>query len=73
MTQTLTSPDQIARALWYVDRELVALREEQLPQLADGDAVEIRTLYSAISRGTERLIFTGRVPETEWDSMRAPL
>jgi len=73
MTQTLTSPDQIARALWYVDRELVALREEQLPKLADGEAVEVETLYSAISRGTERLIFTGRVPETEWDRMRAPL
>src|SRR5262249_30962422 len=32
----------------------------------------IRTLYSGISRGTEALVFSGRVPESEFDRMRAP-
>jgi hypothetical protein len=34
--------------------------------------VTVRTAYSALSRGTERLVFEGRVPEAEWDRMRAP-
>ncbi|MGF1621275.1 MAG: zinc-binding alcohol dehydrogenase [Rhodomicrobiaceae bacterium] len=32
----------------------------------------IRTLYSGLSRGTERLVFEGRLPESEWTRMRAP-
>ena len=32
----------------------------------------IRTLYSGLSRGTERLVFEGRLPESEWRRMRAP-
>jgi threonine dehydrogenase-like Zn-dependent dehydrogenase len=32
----------------------------------------VRTLYSAISRGTERLVLAGRVPESEYTRMRAP-
>ena len=31
------------------------------------------TLRSAISRGTERLVFEGNVPESEFASMRAPM
>jgi threonine dehydrogenase-like Zn-dependent dehydrogenase len=32
----------------------------------------LRALYGGISRGTERLVFTGRVPESEYGRMRAP-
>jgi threonine dehydrogenase-like Zn-dependent dehydrogenase len=32
----------------------------------------VRALYGALSRGTERLVFAGRVPETEYERMRAP-
>jgi threonine dehydrogenase-like Zn-dependent dehydrogenase len=32
----------------------------------------VRTLYSGLSRGTERLVFEGRVPASEWKRMRAP-
>lgn len=32
----------------------------------------MRALYSALSRGTERLIFSGQVPESEHQRMRAP-
>jgi threonine dehydrogenase-like Zn-dependent dehydrogenase len=34
--------------------------------------VRVRALYGALSRGTERLVFTGRVPESEFERMRAP-
>src|ERR1700729_492654 len=32
----------------------------------------VQALYSAISRGTERLVLAGRIPETEFERMRAP-
>ena len=34
--------------------------------------VTIRTLESGISRGTEALVFAGRVPPSEWARMRCP-
>jgi threonine dehydrogenase-like Zn-dependent dehydrogenase len=34
--------------------------------------VLIRALYGAVSRGTERLVFSGRVPESEHERMRGP-
>jgi threonine dehydrogenase-like Zn-dependent dehydrogenase len=36
------------------------------------DDVVVRTLYSGISRGTEALVFQGRVPPSEYERMRAP-
>ncbi|MEO1329657.1 MAG: zinc-binding alcohol dehydrogenase [Pseudomonadota bacterium] len=55
-------------ALRPVDPEaaFAALQKEERPAL-------VRTLWSAISRGTERLVFEGRVPASEHDRMRAPL
>lgn len=38
----------------------------------DDPAVEIRALYSGISRGTEALVFANQVPESELHTMRAP-
>lgn len=61
-----------AQALWYVAKGKAELRAEALPDPAR-DEVLVRALYSAISRGTERLIITGAVAESEWDRMRAPL
>lgn len=34
--------------------------------------VTVQTLYSGVSRGTESLVFHGRVPVSEYQSMRAP-
>ncbi|MEP1216168.1 MAG: zinc-binding alcohol dehydrogenase [Marinobacter sp.] len=39
---------------------------------ADAPAVEVQALYSGISRGTEALVYTNQVPESEFGSMRAP-
>jgi 2-desacetyl-2-hydroxyethyl bacteriochlorophyllide A dehydrogenase len=61
-----------ARALWTIAPRKVALREEPLRAPAEGEAL-VRTLFSAVSRGTERLVFEGRVPESEHARMRAPL
>jgi threonine dehydrogenase-like Zn-dependent dehydrogenase len=36
------------------------------------DEVLVRTLYSAISRGTESLVFRGEVPSSQYEAMRAP-
>jgi NADPH:quinone reductase-like Zn-dependent oxidoreductase len=62
----------VARALWYSEAGKAELRTERLPPLAPGEA-RVRTEYSAISRGTERLVALGKVPESEWQQMRAPL
>ncbi|AZO81117.1 dehydrogenase [Bosea sp. Tri-49] len=48
------------------------MNAEELPAPAPGDCL-VRTLWSGISRGTERLVFDGRVPESEYERMRAPL
>ncbi|MCU0838779.1 MAG: dehydrogenase, partial [Rhodospirillales bacterium] len=63
--------ERCATALWVVARERCELRSEALPAPAD-DEVLIETLFSAISRGTERLVFQGRVPESEHVRMRCP-
>jgi 2-desacetyl-2-hydroxyethyl bacteriochlorophyllide A dehydrogenase len=34
--------------------------------------VLVETLYSGISRGTESLVFTGAVPKSQYEAMRAP-
>jgi 2-desacetyl-2-hydroxyethyl bacteriochlorophyllide A dehydrogenase len=47
------------------------LREVRLPAAGAGD-VTVRMLYSGISRGTERLVFEGRVPESEYARMSMP-
>ncbi len=60
-----------AQALWYVGSGRAEIRQERLPPIAAG-LVRVRTLYSAISRGTEALIAAGRVPESEYERMRAP-
>jgi NADPH:quinone reductase-like Zn-dependent oxidoreductase len=62
----------MARALWYESADVVALRATRLPEPTAGFAC-IRSLFSGISRGTERLVFGGRVPRDQWTRMRAPL
>jgi NADPH:quinone reductase-like Zn-dependent oxidoreductase len=47
------------------------IRAEPVAPPADGE-VRVAAVASALSRGTERLIFSGRVPESEYERMRAP-
>lgn len=60
-----------ARAFWIVEPGRGEIRDEALPPPGGDDAV-VRALFSGISRGTEALVFRGRVPVTEYDRMRAP-
>jgi threonine dehydrogenase-like Zn-dependent dehydrogenase len=56
-----------APALWCVGPQQAELREGAL-----GEGVLVETLHSGISRGTERLVFRGQVPDSEGDRMRSP-
>jgi len=60
-----------ARAFWMVAPGRGEIREEPLAAPDLGDVV-VRALYSGISRGTECLVFQGRVPASEYQRMRAP-
>src|SRR6478609_1686622 len=62
----------MASAVWYEASGVVTLRTERLPPPQVGHG-RVRTLFSGISRGTERLVLAGRVPQAEWTTMRAPL
>ena len=61
-----------ALALFYVEKRRAVLRPLEISAPASGEAL-VRTLWSGLSRGTERLVFEGRIPIDERDRMRAPL
>jgi len=60
-----------ATSFWIVAPQTGQFRSESLPPLAPNE-VGVRTLYSGISRGTERLVFKGDVPVSQYPVMRAP-
>jgi len=60
-----------ARAFWSLGDGSGAIREESLPVAGPGE-VRVRMLASGISRGTESLVFAGRVPASEAQRMRCP-
>ena len=60
-----------ARAFWIATPGRGEIRPEPLPPPSPDDVV-VRALYSGISRGTEALVFQGRVPASEHERMRAP-
>ena len=62
---------QDALAFWLRAPGHGEIRPVDLPHLGPDD-VAVRTLYSGISRGTETLVFSGSVPPSEYDTMRAP-
>jgi NADPH:quinone reductase-like Zn-dependent oxidoreductase len=61
----------MATALWYSGPGKAESREEKLAAPVAGE-VRVRALFGAISRGTEALVFSGRVPASEFERMRAP-
>ncbi|MBW8481328.1 zinc-dependent alcohol dehydrogenase [Actinomadura parmotrematis] len=60
-----------ARAFWLVSPGHGEIRTGYLPGCGPGE-VQVRTLYSALSRGTESLVHRGGVPESQYALMRAP-
>lgn len=69
----VSDPEQkaLARALWYTGKGQAEIREEPLPSPRPHE-VRVRALHSALSRGTEALVQSGAVPESEYERMRAP-
>ena len=63
--------DAVARAFWVTAVGQGQIKTEPL-QPPSRDQLLVRTLFSGISRGTEALVFNGRVPVSEYQRMRAP-
>ena len=63
--------DELAQALWYIEPGRAEICEEKAVPPGP-DAVRVRALFSAVSRGTEALVFGGRVPKSEFERMRSP-
>lgn len=60
-----------ARAFWLPCPGSGEIRTEEVPDPGPGEVL-VRTLHSGVSRGTETLVFQGRVPESQRATMRAP-
>jgi threonine dehydrogenase-like Zn-dependent dehydrogenase len=60
-----------ARAFWTVAPGEGELRDEPIHAAGEGE-VEIEASYSGVSRGTELLVWHGRVPASERERMRTP-
>ncbi len=67
----MTTLSAEARAFWIAEPGRGEIRTEALRAPAANEAL-VRTLYSGISRGTETLVFKGKVPRSEHERMRAP-
>ena len=64
----MTAP---AQTFWVLGPGCGEIRTAPLPPAAPGDVL-VRTLYTAVSRGTESVVFAGRVPSRLREVMRAP-
>lgn len=59
-------------ALWYVAPGVAELRGAPVAAPGSGEA-RLAMQWSGVSRGTERLVFNGKVPASEHERMRAPM
>ncbi len=64
-------PDKSPRALWIERQGICAFRTEELPAL-DSDSLLVQARFGSISRGTEALVFNGKVPTSEYQNMACP-
>lgn len=62
---------EIARAFWVTAPGAGEIRPAKIPEPARGE-VRVAAVMSGISRGTESLVFQGRVPASERARMRCP-
>jgi len=61
----------VARAFWLAEPGRGEIRDVRLNPPGAGE-VQVRALVSGISRGTESLVFQGRVPASQYRVMRCP-
>ena len=69
--QTTVPHTTTTRQFWIQSTGHGEIVSAELPPRQD-DELLVRTLYSGISRGTESLVFRGRVPRSQFQTMRAP-
>ena len=67
----MSDPAEAAHAYWLRSPGHGEIRPVVLPDPGPGEVV-VRTRYSAVSRGTEALVFRGGVPADQYAVMRAP-
>jgi threonine dehydrogenase-like Zn-dependent dehydrogenase len=72
MTRRSVGRTRVAKSLWYAKKGVAELRAAPLSLPGPGQA-RVRTLFSGISRGTERLVFNGAVGQSEWERMQGPM
>lgn len=66
------APATTSRAIWYTAPGVVEIRSSPLKSVGVGEAL-VRTAFSGISRGTERLVMSENIGREEWERMRAPM
>lgn len=71
-TKLDSSHRNVARALWIEARRKAVLRPCALREPGPDEAL-VATQWSAVSRGTERLVFDAGIPTSEYARMRAPM
>lgn len=59
------------RAFWVREPGHGEIRPVEVPAPGDGEVL-VRSVYSAVSKGTESLVFRGGVPVSQYAVMRAP-
>lgn len=60
-----------ARAFWVTGPGVGEIKTEAIDD-PSGQEIRVRTLYSGVSRGTETLVFQGRVPASQHQRMKCP-
>ncbi|MEP7268302.1 MAG: zinc-binding alcohol dehydrogenase [Saprospiraceae bacterium] len=60
----------VAKSLWHIDSTSSTIRQEKLSPI--NDDLILRSLYSMISIGTERIVASGNVPESMYAKMQVP-
>ena len=60
-----------AQSFW-VSKKKGSIKKELLDTSIEKDEILIKTLYSGISYGTEKIVFDGQVPKNQFSFMRAP-
>lgn len=63
MTQAIEADDIVTRQLWFTAPQQVEIRQVGLPPPGAGQ-VRVRTVCSAISAGSELLVYRGELPES---------
>lgn len=66
----MTHQDE-TKALWFTQRSTAVVKKEVLNPPKKKECL-VKTLFSAVSPGTERLVFTGKVPLSLYPQMRCP-